>query len=134
MPEAAAQPALPPILDRLLHDPALTRLQRLDALQGDALVQRYQALWDRQGPRQGSPCAITAGSAAKQRGAAVEAVAAEALQALAQRLDPAGDNERPHRVVKSLRVAASLSAVAGRAMTEWDVALLPQGQATGMDP
>lgn len=134
MPEAAAQPALPPSLDRLLHDPTLSRLQRLDALQGDALVQRYQALWDRQGPRQGSPSAIAAGSAAKQRGAAVEAMAAQALQALAQRLDQAGDNGRPHRVVTSLRVPAALSAVAGRAKTEWDVALLRQGQATGMEP
>ncbi|MBO1112576.1 3-deoxy-D-arabino-heptulosonate 7-phosphate synthase [Bordetella petrii] len=134
MPEAAAQPALRPGLDRLLQDPALARLQRLDALQNDALVRQYQALWDRQGPRQGSPGAIAAGSAAKQRGDAVEALAAQALQALARRLNQAGGAGQAYRVATSLRVPAALSAGAGRAKSEWDAALLRQGRADGPEP
>ncbi|HYG42236.1 MAG TPA: 3-deoxy-D-arabino-heptulosonate 7-phosphate synthase, partial [Bordetella sp.] len=81
MPEPAAEPAIAQGLERLLAEPALGRLQRLDALASDALVRQYQSLWDRNGPRPGSDTAVMQGSASRRRGAAVEALAARALEA-----------------------------------------------------
>ncbi|MBO9356388.1 3-deoxy-D-arabino-heptulosonate 7-phosphate synthase [Bordetella petrii] len=129
-----AQP-LPPTLARLLQAPALARMQRLEALEADARVRQYRALWDRNGPRQGSAAASAEGAASKQRGAVVEALAARALQALAQWLNQADAAGPPYRVVTSMRVPAALAAGAQRAKTEWDAVLLRQaaGTAPGWD-
>lgn len=129
MPESAADPAIERALARLLDDPALERLQRLDALAPDEQVRRYQALWDRHGPRSGSPTAAAQGSAAQRRGAAVEASAKQALDALARRLNTAGENPARYRVVTSMRVPSSIPANAERAKTEWDAVLLRQARA-----
>ena len=119
---------------RLLESAALTRLQRLDVLAADARVRHYQSLWDRNGPRPGSATALRQGSDAQQRGAAVEALAAQALEALAQRLNASEAHGQivlasetsaaRYRVVTSMRVPASLPASADRAKSEWDAALL----------
>jgi len=124
MPEAEETPPLAASVARLLQDPALGRLQRLDALASDGLVRQYQALWQRHGPPSGSPDAARQGSVAQQRGAAVEAAAAQALEALARRLDGSGGTGQAHRVVTSMRVPASIPGSAERAKTEWDAVLL----------
>lgn len=111
-------------LKQLRDDPALARLERLDALAEDALVRRYQSLWDRNGPRSGTPRAVAQGVAAQRRGAAVEASAAQALQALAQRLNQAEAPRASYRVVTSMRVPASIPGSPERAKTEWDAVLL----------
>ncbi|MDF8363929.1 3-deoxy-D-arabino-heptulosonate 7-phosphate synthase [Achromobacter anxifer] len=118
-------------LDRLLGNPALARLQRLDALLADADVRRYRALWDQQGPRPGSATAYAQGNASRQRGAAVEALALQALEALARSLNDAQD-ETIYRAVSSMRVPPSIPANADRAKSEWDGALLRR--AAGDDP
>lgn len=102
MPDTQGYVALARGCARLLDSAALTRLQRLDVLAADARVRHYQSLWDRNGPRPGSATALRQGSDAQQRGAAVEALAAQALEALAQRLNaserrsmsPRADSER----------------------------------------
>lgn len=154
LPESARDDAITRVCTQLAERPALSRLQRLDALASDTLVQRYQALCDRNGPRPGSATALRQGSDAQQRGAAVEAQAMQALQALAQRLNqahidsqagadkraaPGGpatpahqtpsfpnaeDRDAPYRVVTSMRVPPSLPGSADRAKSEWDAALL----------
>lgn len=113
-----------PALTRLLDNPALLRLQRIEALQADELVRRYASLWDRAGPRPGSATAVARGVSAQQRGAGAEALAAQALQVLAQRLNEAEGDRARYRVVTSLRVPASIPASHERAKTEWDVVLL----------
>ncbi|WP_029044655.1 hypothetical protein [Cupriavidus sp. amp6] len=115
-----------PGLTRLLDDPALKRLQRLEALASDDLVRQYQTLWDRHAPRAGSAGANAQGVTARQRGAATEALAAQALRALAQRLNEAEKAQVSYRVVTSMRVPASIPATHERAKTEWDVVLLRQ--------
>jgi len=109
----------------LLNDGALVRLRILQSLEGDASVQRYRLLLDQHGPRSGSAAAAAQGVAAKQRGAEVEALAARALEALAQRLHEA---EAPvsYRVVTSMRVPASMPSGHEHAKTEWDAVLLWQ--------
>lgn len=133
MPEMAGGSSLERGLAKLLDSPALERLRRLEVLASDELVRRYQSLWDRHGPRSGSPTAFAQGSVSKQRGAAVEALAARAIEALARRL-----NERetgaPYRVVTSMRVPASLPGSAHRAKSEWDVVLLRRVQSTEPTP
>ena len=154
LPESAADGAITRVCTQLAERPALSRLQRLDALASDTLVQRYQALCDRNGPRPGSATALRQGSDAQQRGAAVEAQAMQALQVLARRLNqahidgqagadkraaPGGpatpahqtpsfpnaeDCDAPYRVVTSMRVPPSLPGSADRAKSEWDAALL----------
>ena len=119
-------------LAQLRDDPALARLERLDALAEDALVRRYQCLWDRNGPRSGSPRAVAQGVAAQRRGAAVEALAAQALQALAQRLNQTEAPRASYRVVTSMRVPASIPGSPDRAKTEWDAVLL--GRAAAAEP
>lgn len=120
-----------PGLQKLLAHPALARLQRLDALTSDPSVKAYRALWSRHGPSAGSPMATSAGVASRERGAAAEAAAARALDAIARRLD-AGMS---YRVVTSMRVPATIPASHERAKSEWDVVLLRQRpRADAQDP
>src|SRR5690606_13545270 len=63
---------------------SLSRLQRLQVLEKHASVRRYRHLWEAQGPRSRSEEAIAQGAVSRRRGAAVEANAARALQALAK--------------------------------------------------
>jgi hypothetical protein len=111
-------------LAQLLDNKALRHLQRLDDLASDELVLQYQSLWDRHGPRSGSHAAAAQGAASKQRGAAVEALAAQALEALARRLNETEGDGAPYRVVTSMRVPASMPGSSDRAKSEWDVVLL----------
>lgn len=139
MPEAAGDSALARSLARLRDGSALERLSRLDALACDPLVQRYQALWNRNGPRSGTPGAVARGLAAQQRGAAVEAQAAQALQALARRLNAEaslGTTPEPdaYRVVTSMHVPSELPGSADRAKSEWDAALLRRAGPPDADP
>ena len=127
VPETANHPTFQRDVTQLLGSPALARLRRLDALASDAAVRQYQALWDQHGPRSGSAGAAAQGSASRQRGAAVEALATQALQALAQRLNHA-DASASYRVVTSMRVPASIPASPDRAKSEWDAVLLRQAQ------
>lgn len=127
--EGQAQAAIAAGLGKLLHDPALVRLQRLDELARDPGVQRYQSLWERQGPRPGTAEAAAQGMAARRRGDAVEAMAEKAMTALAAHLTRT--TQETYRVVTSMRVPASIPGNADRAKTEWDVALLRQ--AAGAD-
>lgn len=120
--EAPLQPALTQLLD----SPALEHLRRLEALSSDAQVRQYRSLWERQGPRSGTATATAQGVSSRQRGAAAEALAAQALRALAQRLNDAEGTSAPYRVVTSMRVPASLPASHERAKTEWDAVLLSQ--------
>jgi hypothetical protein len=124
LPEIANETRLKRGLAQLPDDPALTRLLRLHALTSDKLVQRYQSLWSRQGPYPGSPMAALQGAASQQRGAAVEALAAQALEALARRLNDAEGTSAPYRVVTSMLVPASIPASPERAKSEWDSVLL----------
>ncbi|WP_447919664.1 3-deoxy-D-arabino-heptulosonate 7-phosphate synthase [Achromobacter aegrifaciens] len=110
-------------LDRLLGNPALERLRRLDELAGDDDVRRYRALWDQQGPRPGSATAVAEGNASRRRGDAVEALALHALEALARRLNDA-EGGAVYQAVSSMRVPPAIPANAERAKSEWDAALL----------
>ena len=113
----------PAVLQRLLAGPALRRLQRLDALASDAEVRRYRERWLSQGPTPGSADAAAQGDASRERGAAVEALAVRAMQALARALNAAADGA-PYLAVSSMRVPPSIPASAERAKSEWDAALL----------
>ncbi|GAB1577773.1 3-deoxy-D-arabino-heptulosonate 7-phosphate synthase [Bordetella petrii] len=134
MPELAAEPAIAQGLERLLAEPALGRLRRLDALASDALARQYQSLWDRNSPRPGSDTAAMQGSASRRRGAAVEALAARALEAVARRLDGLDGAGRPYRVVTSMRVPAAIPGEAARAKTEWDAILLRRASTVAAEP
>jgi hypothetical protein len=127
MPELANEPALERGLTRVLESAELKRLQRLDALASDELVRQYQALWERNGPRSGSATAVAEGSVSRKRGEAVEALAAQALEALARRLNEA--EGACYRVVTSMRVPSSLPGNSQHAKTEWDAVLLRQAHA-----
>ncbi|SOZ20798.1 conserved hypothetical protein [Cupriavidus taiwanensis] len=116
-------------LAQLLEHPALARLRRLDALASDPLVVEYRTLWERYGPRSGSASAIAQGLSARHRGDAAEALAAQALQALAQRLNAAVGAPSPYRVVTSMCVPAAIPAAHQHAKSEWDVVLLRQAAA-----
>lgn len=113
-------------LHRLLDGQVLTRLQRLSALMAYEPVRQYRALWNRQGPPAGSAIAIEQGAASQQRGAAVEARAARALQTLARRLNAQQGARTPYRVVTSMRASPSLPGSADYAKSEWDAVLLRQ--------
>ncbi|OLL32067.1 3-deoxy-D-arabino-heptulosonate 7-phosphate synthase [Burkholderia sp. SRS-W-2-2016] len=134
-PELAHDAALQRNLAQLLGSAELQRLQRLDALATDQQVRGYQALWERQGPRPGSSSALARGVSAKQRGAEVEALASDALETLARRLNEAcqrQDGEPPfasYCVVNSMRVPATIPASHERAKTEWDAVLLRRTRA-----
>ncbi|MEM5310675.1 3-deoxy-D-arabino-heptulosonate 7-phosphate synthase [Paraburkholderia sp. JHI869] len=122
-----------PALADLRDSPALTRLCRLEALAHDPLVQDYVSLLDAYGPRPGTPAAQAQGRASQRRGAAVEALAVQALEALAQRLNAAQENPLAYRVVSSMRVPASIPGKHERAKTEWDVVLLKRLHAKTLD-
>jgi hypothetical protein len=124
MPEIKNESAFLLDLARLLDSPALERLRRLDVLGSDELVRQYQSLWDAQGPRSGSRTALAQGAASQQRGAAVEALATQALEALAWRLNKEKGAAALYRVVTSMRVPASIPGSSDRAKSEWDVVLL----------
>lgn len=143
LPDAASDSAMARSLARLHDGAALERLSRLDALACDPLVQRYQALWNRNGPRSGTPGAVARGLAAQQRGAAVEAQAAKALQALAHRLNTEASTEASqgatpgadaYRVVTSMHVPPELPGSADRAKSEWDAALLRRAGPPDAEP
>jgi hypothetical protein len=128
-PEIANEPLFQRGLAKLLDDPALNRLLRQQALKSDVLVHRYLSLWNRQGPRSGSPEAVLQGAASQHRGAAVEALAAEALEALARRLNVAEGASAQYRAVTSMLVPASIPASPERAKSEWDTVLLKRANA-----
>ncbi|KUZ74587.1 3-deoxy-D-arabino-heptulosonate 7-phosphate synthase [Burkholderia ubonensis] len=123
LPETATDAAFECDIAKLTDNPALERLLRLDALASDEHVCQYQALWERHGPHSGSSLAAAQGVSSQQRGAAVEASAAQALEALAGRLN-AADEQRMYRVVTSMRVPSSIPGRHDRAKTEWDAVLL----------
>lgn len=123
-------PAIPEeasAVSRLGDSAALDRLLRLDALAADGNVRRYRALWEQQGPRPGSAAAVAQGNASRQRGAAVEALALQALEALARRLN-GGPARGSYQAVSSMRVPASIPGSADRAKSEWDAALLRRAE------
>lgn len=122
----AGKSLIPPALTPLLDSPALGRLERLQALASDERVLQYQSLWAKHGPRSGTDAAAAQGASSKQRGAAVEALAAQALQALARRLNEVADPGASYRVVTSMRVPATIPADSDRAKSEWDAVLLRQ--------
>lgn len=124
--QSETDPAVARGMERLSGGQALARLQRLAVLTFDEQVQRYRSLWDQQGPRAGSAVAIEQGAASQQRGAAVEARAALALQVLAQRLNAQPGNRTPYHVVTSMRASPSLPGNADYAKSEWDAVLLHQ--------
>lgn len=130
--DAATSPAISAPLERLLNDPALARLRRMKTLSADSLVQRYQHLWQRQGPRPGTPQAAAQGLDARRRGVAVEALAEDAIAAMATQL--AQRTGESYRVVTSMHVPASIPGNADRAKTEWDVALLRQSAGDAAAP
>ncbi|MCQ9616485.1 3-deoxy-D-arabino-heptulosonate 7-phosphate synthase [Paenalcaligenes niemegkensis] len=121
-------------LIRIRQDSALTRLQRLETLANDNLVQQYLSLGNQQGPRSGSAAAIKQGSLSQQRGAAVEALAAETITALAQRLNRTQKPNTRYRAVSSMHVPASIPGSPERAKSEWDVVLLQQTKAIDNTP
>ncbi|WP_321791709.1 3-deoxy-D-arabino-heptulosonate 7-phosphate synthase [Burkholderia pyrrocinia] len=123
LPDMATDAAFEQDIVKLKDGAALERLLRLDMLASDEHVRRYRALWVRQGPLEGSTIAVAQGAASQQRGAAVEALAAQALDALAGRLE-ALDERRTYRVVTSMRVPSSIPGRHDRAKTEWDAILL----------
>ncbi|WP_431257846.1 3-deoxy-D-arabino-heptulosonate 7-phosphate synthase [Roseateles chitinivorans] len=125
-----AEPSLHRGLARLIDEPALTRLRRLDALSPDVLVARYRALWERRGPIAGSEQAAARGAGAQQRGDAVEVLAVQALDGLVDRMNAAAGETR-YRIVASLRIPPSFPGDAQRAKSEWDVALLKRSDADG---
>lgn len=111
-------------LVRILEEPALARLQRLVTLESDEQVQQYQALRSQAGPRSGSADASAAGAESRKRGASTEARTAQAIQALAERLNQESGSHDAFRVVTSLRVPAAIVADARRGKGEWDTVLL----------
>ena len=85
LPQVHTDADLASALRALLDAPALARLQRLDALASDPRVRQYEAIREKQGPRSGSEEANAQGLLARQRGVAVEILAARA-RALARHL------------------------------------------------
>ncbi len=132
MPQTPAMAGEPPGtrgLAQLREHPALARLRRLDTLASDPLVAQYRSLWERYGPRSGSASAVAQGRSSRQRGEAAEALAARALEALAQRLNAATGASAPYRAVTSMRVPAAIPAAHQHAKSEWDVVLLRKAAA-----
>ena len=133
LPELAKGSDFERALEDLRDSPALARLCRLEALAPDPLVQQYISMLDAYGPRPGTPAAVAQGRASQRRGAAVEALALQALEALAQRLNAAQEHSHAYRVVSSMRVPASIPGTHERAKTEWDVVLLERLHAKTFD-
>nr|WP_297526075.1 3-deoxy-D-arabino-heptulosonate 7-phosphate synthase [uncultured Roseateles sp.] len=128
--DVRAEPALHRGIERLIDDPALASVRRLDSLSSEALVARYRALWDQRGPTAGSKQAAARGAGAQRRGDAVEALAVEALSALVDRMNIEAGATR-YRIAASLRVPPSFPGDAERAKSEWDVALLRRDNGGG---
>lgn len=117
---------------QMRDDAALARLRRAEMLESDEPVQHYRALREQNGPRSGSGDAAAQGRISKKRGAGVEALAAKALQSLADLLNRAEESANTYRIATSLRVPANLLGDADRSKAEWDVVLLrkaPRGDA-----
>lgn len=134
MRETRNDPLLAPSLLRLNDESSLQHLQRFNTLQADEQVRQYLALWEQQGPRPNSRAATEQGAASRRRGAAVETLATQALEALARRLDKIETTAPLYRVVTSMRVPASLAAGHEGAKTEWDAVLLKQAPDTSAGP
>ncbi|UXH79149.1 3-deoxy-D-arabino-heptulosonate 7-phosphate synthase [Roseateles amylovorans] len=126
-PDVRADPALRRLLERLRDETAVDRLQRLAVLAHDERIQRYLRLWQQQGPRSGTAEAHARGSRAQARGAAVEAQASHALEAVARRLNEE-DAAAPYRVVTGLLVPGAIPGDPQGAKSEWDVALLRRAE------
>lgn len=129
-----ADPVVAGTLTKLLDSPALQRLQRLEVLRANSQVQLYEKLREQHGPRAKSSQAIKAGVAARQRGAEVETLTKQALEALAERLNKAeeapADGPAAYCVVTSMRVPASFPNTLRHAKTEWDAVLLRRARRT----
>jgi hypothetical protein len=131
MPQTSGDAPFQLALMRLLDSPALKNLLRLEVLAADEDVRRYRLLQDRAGPGPGSAAAAAHGIASQERGAAVEAAAARALDLLAQRLNESESEQAPYRVVTSMRVPASIRGDRDRAKSEWDAVLLRRCDTAG---
>ncbi len=132
--EIADEPQSRDALTRLIENPSLLRLQRLETLLRDERVQAYLSLWDRHGPRSGSAQAAAEGNASQRRGAAAEGRASHALQAIANRLGDEEGDRAAYRVVTSMHVPASIPGRAERAKSEWDAVLLERADNTDEAP
>jgi len=128
MPQAAEDASLRHGLQGLQHNPALERLQRVQRLEADDLVQHYQSLWSQRGPSSGSASAAAQGQVSRQIGVEVEERARQALEILVDRLNTEASDAAFYCVVSSMRVPASIAADWDRAKTEWDVVLLRRAQ------
>ncbi|MDR5837870.1 3-deoxy-D-arabino-heptulosonate 7-phosphate synthase [Caballeronia sp. LZ034LL] len=124
LPDIAADASLHEALARLQRGAPLERLERLQALEQDERVRRYRSLWDRQGPPPGSAEAAARGARSRARGASAETSAAQALGALARRLNQLDAGRAEYAVVTSMRVPATIPGSAARAKSEWDAVLL----------
>ncbi|MDR5760081.1 3-deoxy-D-arabino-heptulosonate 7-phosphate synthase [Caballeronia sp. LZ035] len=122
--DVATDASLREALERLQHGAPLERLCRLEALEQDERVRGYRALLDRQGPSPGSAEAVERGAQSRARGASMEALAADALGALARRLNYLEAGRAAYGVVTSMRVPATIPGSAARAKSEWDAVLL----------
>lgn len=121
-------------LRRLINEPALSELRRMSELDSCEVVQQYQTLRRQSGPRSGSTDASELGAESKKRGARTEALAAQALQALADKLNrELTDQGAQYRVVTSLRVPSALLADTRRGKGEWDAVLLYSSDASRGD-
>ncbi|WP_397474534.1 3-deoxy-D-arabino-heptulosonate 7-phosphate synthase [Pusillimonas sp.] len=123
-PEIAGDSGLIHGVTQIRDGAALARLIRAEKLEPDQLVQHYRALREQNGPRSGSDAAAAQGRASKKRGAGVEALAAQALQNLADMLNLAEGSPDTYRIATSLRVPAVLMIDAQLSKAEWDVVLL----------
>ncbi|WP_321814977.1 MULTISPECIES: 3-deoxy-D-arabino-heptulosonate 7-phosphate synthase [unclassified Paraburkholderia] len=130
-PAIAASATLQRDIVKLAENPALAHLLRLDALAANEHVRQYRSLLDRNGPRPGSAQAIAQGTRSQQRGAAVEMLAMQALDALATRLNDVDASGQQFRVVTSMRVPSAIPGSHERAKTEWDAVLLERARLDG---
>ncbi len=122
-PDGAIDPAVRAGLERMQQETSLVRLQRLDALGQDPDVQRYQVLWERQGPPANSHAAAQNGAEGRIRGNNVETLTKQALQGLADFLNVRVEGS-PYKVTTSMYVPAALAAHQEGGKTEWDAVLL----------
>ncbi len=112
------------VLENVLHQGALQRLARAQALLEREAVQRYLALCERRGPAAGTQAAAAQGRAAARTGGDAEAsvmLAFRELAALLRQHAPAGTS---YRAVASLRTPRGFPGEADKAKDEWDAAIL----------
>lgn len=121
---AAEDQRLADALRTMLAHPALQRLQRFDALQEHAGVQRYRAVCEQRGPVAGSAAAAAQGRAAARVGKEAEHTAMQALQAVARWLNAGAGDAATFRVARSLRTPAGFAGEAAKAKDEWDAAIV----------